>query len=213
MRQPADAPAFGAQAQSPSPIVSRQPRRHLLRLAFPFCALLLAGCISKPPMTFDLDPSVQFGHVRGSRGQLAVYEPTASLPLDSRRVVVRAGAGTIAYLHGAQWASNLPSLVQDRLIGAFEAAHALRAVGRPGLLADRSLNTDIQHFEVDVTRKQAIVEIYARLIAGDGRVITDKMFSATAPAASDHPAAVVAALTQAFAEVLHDIVIWVRPRV
>lgn len=197
----------------PNWLSRRCPSLWALRIALPFCALLLASCTSKPPpMTFDLDPSVQFGHARGRSGQLVVYEPSASLPLESRRIVVRTQGGTIAYLHGAQWASDLPSLVQDRLIGAFETAHVLRAVGRPGLLADRSLNTDIQHFEVDVARKTAVVEIYARLVAADGRVITDKMFSATAPAPSDDPTTIAAALSQAFAKVVHDIVIWAGPR-
>ena len=135
------------------------------------------------------------------------------MPLESQRVVIRTGAGTIAYLHGAQWAADLPSLVQDRLIGGFEAAHILRAVGRPGILADRSLNTDIQHFEVDVTRKEAIVEIYARLVASDGRVVAAKLFSATAPTANDHAATITKALSRAFATVVHDIVIWAALRV
>lgn len=188
-------------------------RRYILRHTFPLCVLLLAACTSNPPTTFDLDPSLPFALARVSRGQLAVYEPTATLPLESQRVVVRTEAGTIAYLHGAQWTADLPSLVQDRLIGGFEAAHVLRAVGRPGLLADRNLHTDIQHFEVDVSRKKAIVEIYARLVAGDGRVVADKLFSATAPTANDHAATITKALSQAFAQVVHDIVIWAAPRV
>lgn len=169
--------------------------------------------MSQPPATFDLDPSVQFPHARHYRGQLAVYEPAATLPLESQRVVVRTGPETIAYLHGAQWSTDLPSLVQDRLIGGFETANVLRAVGRPGLLADRSLQTDIQHFEVDVVHKTALVEIYARLVTGDGRVLADKTFTATAPAANDHAASIVRALNQAFAKVVHDIVIWAAPRV
>ena len=206
------AKAHGFGALRPLPIARQRPQWHLLHLT-PLCALFLAACTSVPPKTFDLDPSVQFTHVRRSRGQLAIYEPTASLPLESQRVLVRTGPGSIAYLHGAQWAADLPSLVQDRLIGGFEAAHILRAVGRPGLLADRNLNTDIQHFEVDVARKQAIVEIYARLVAGNGRVVADKLFSATTPAANDHATTITKALNQAFAEVLHNIVIWAAPRV
>lgn len=186
----------------------------MVPLALPFCLLSMAACTNEPaPMTFDLDPSVPFAHVQNSHGQLAVFEPTATLPLDSRRIVVRTGTGTIAYLHGAQWAANLPSLVQDRLIGGFETAHVLRAVGRPGLVADRNLHTDIQHFEVNVARKQAIVEIYARLVGANGRVITDKTFSATVPAPNDQVPTIAAALSQAFAKVIHDIVIWAAPRV
>lgn len=174
--------------------------------------LSMAGCTSEAPMTFDLDPSVPLAHVQKSYGQLAVYEPTAAPPLASRRIVVRTGADAIAYLHGGQWATNLPVLVQDRLIEAFETAHVLRAVGRPGLVADHSLHTDIQRFEVDVVNKQAIVEIYARLVAGNGRVLKDKLFSATVAAPDDHVPAVAAAISQAFSRVVHDIVIWAATR-
>lgn len=200
-------------AQAPSPLSPAQAPWYLRRLIFPLCALLLTACASNPPTTFDLNPSLQFTHIRSSRGQLAVYEPTASLPLESQRVMVRTGTGTIAYLHGAQWAADLPNLVQDRLIGGFETAHILRAVGRPGLLADRNLHADIQHFEVDVAGKKAIVEIYATLVAGNGRIVAGKLFSATAPAANDHAATITNALSQAFAKVVHDIVIWAAPRV
>jgi cholesterol transport system auxiliary component len=179
-----------------------------------FCLLFLAGCTSEPaPTTFDLDPSVPFAHVKASHSQLAVFEPSAPPPFESRRIVVRTGAGTIAYLHGGQWVADLPTLVQDRLIDGFETAHVLRGVGRPGLVADRSLHTDIQHFEVDIDRKQATVEIYARLVGGNDRVITDRTFSATAAAPDDRVPTIAAALSEAFAKVIHDIVIWTAQRV
>lgn len=173
----------------------------------------LAGCMSDAaPMTFDLDPAVPVAHVQRSRGELAVYEPTAAPPLASRRILVRTGGDAIAYLHGGQWATVLPSLVQDKLIDGFETAHVLRAVGRPGLVANRSLQTDIQRFEADVSQKQAIVEIYARLLTSDGRVIKDKTFSASVPMANDHVPTIAAALSKAFGKVVHDIVIWAAPR-
>jgi cholesterol transport system auxiliary component len=183
-------------------------------LLLPICALFLASCAaSAPPATFDLDPSVPFGPAKSSHGELAVFTPTATLPLDSRRIVVRTGAGTIAYLHGAQWAENLPDLVQERLIGGFAQANVLRAVGRPGIVANRSLHTDIQHFEVDVAHEQATVEIYARLVSADGNIVADKTFSATAAAANDHAPSIAAAISHAFAQVIHDIVIWAAPKV
>ncbi|HEY5226171.1 MAG TPA: ABC-type transport auxiliary lipoprotein family protein, partial [Methylovirgula sp.] len=75
------------------------------------------------------------------------------------------------------------------------------------------LHTDIQHFEVDVAHHQAKVEIYARLVSGDGRIVADKTFSATAATASDQAPNVAAAISNAFAQVIHDIVIWVAPKV
>jgi cholesterol transport system auxiliary component len=182
-------------------------------LAAFFCAIILSGCVTEaPPTTFDLDPSIPVTQNRASRSALVIDEPTTAPALDSRRILVRTGTDSIAYLHGGQWAANLPSLVQDRLIDGFTAAHVMRAVGRPGMVADRSLQTDIQRFEVDVGRKQAIIAIYVRLIAGNGQVVAAKLFSATAPAANDHAPIMAAALSQAFAKVVHEIVIWTAPR-
>jgi cholesterol transport system auxiliary component len=188
-------------------------KKALFRSAMLGCLAVLAACASEaPPATFDLDPALAFDHLRASRRQLAIFEPTTIMPLNSRRILIRTGPDTIAYLHGGQWASELPRLVQDRLIDGFEAAHALRAVGGTGFVADRSLHTDIEHFEVDVSRGEALVEIDAKILGGDGRVVAEKSFSATAPAANDHVPTIIAALREAFAKVVHEIVIWAAPR-
>jgi cholesterol transport system auxiliary component len=170
---------------------------------------LLAGCAgSGPPTTFDLDPTLSLQHVKQSRRQLSIAEPTATQPLSSRRILIRTGADTIAYLHGGQWSTDLPRLVQDRLIDGFESAHVLRAVGGEAFFADRSLHIDIAHFEYDVRHDQAIVEIDAKLSDGHGRVIAEKVFTTSAPGTNDHVPTVAAAINTAFAEAVHEIVIW-----
>jgi cholesterol transport system auxiliary component len=180
----------------------------LAGLPFP----LLAACSSAPLATYDLTPAEGFA-ARAGRGQLAVLLPDATLPADSDRIVVRTNPQSVAYLSGAQWADKLPSLVQSRLIESFQNAHLLRAVGRPGMLADVSLQTSIRRFELDAARSAAIVEISAQIIGPSGRIVGGRIFAANVPAPPSDPAAVASALDAALAKVMREIVIWTAPKI
>lgn len=175
--------------------------------------LALAACGGAPPATFDLSAAHDFAGLHEGRGELAILEPAASLPVASQRIVMRTAPEAVAYLKGAQWADDLPSLIQARLIDSFENAHALRAVGRPGLVANWSLQTEVRRFEADVTSGQAHVEISANLLTASGRIVASKIFSAQTPAPKDDAATVTAALDQALTNVLRQIVLWVAPKV
>ena len=185
-----------------------------IRHAFFIITLLvpLASCSSAPPVTFDLasvDPTSL--SVRHGRGQIVVNEPIASLPIDSVRIVIRTGPEAVAYLKGAQWADQLPRLVQTRLIATFE--NAGRTVGRPGMIADYSLQTEIRHFEADVARNEAIVEISSRLVDSRGRVVASGIFNANSPLIKDDGPSVTAALDHALADAMRKIVAWTATRV
>jgi cholesterol transport system auxiliary component len=174
-------------------------------------SLLLAAC-SAPLATYDLTPADGFA-ARAGRGQLAVLLPDATLPADSDRIVVRTNPQSVAYLSGAQWADKLPTLVQSRLIESFQNAHLLRAVGRPGMLADFSLQTSVRRFELDAARGEAVVEIAAQIIGPSGRIVGGRLFAANVATPSSDPAAVAPALDAALAEVMREIVIWTAPRI
>jgi cholesterol transport system auxiliary component len=189
-------------------------RRRLLLIALaglPFS--LLAACSSAPVATYDLTPAGGSIAARVGRGQLAVLLPDATMPADSDRIVVRTNPQSVAYLSGAQWADKLPSLVQSRLIESFQNAHLLRAVGRPGMLADFTLQTSIRRFELDAARSEAIVEISAQIIGTSGRIIAGRLFAANVAAPSSDPAAVASALDAALAKVMREIVIWTAPKI
>lgn len=173
---------------------------------------LLTACTAPPKAAFDLSPASGFA-ARAPRGQLAVLSPEATLPENSDRIVVRTDAQSIAYLEGAQWADRLPSLVQSRLIETFQNAHLLRAVGRPGMLADFSLATTIRRFELDAPRGEAAVEISAQLTSTSGRIIAGRLFSASIPVPSSESAAVAQALNAALREVMREIVLWAAPKI
>lgn len=173
----------------------------------------LAACSTPPKATFDLNPAGGDNAVRAGRSQLAIWEPNAILPADSDRIVVRTSSEAVAYLTGARWADRLPALVQARLIESFQNARLLRAVGRPGMLADYSLHTIIRRFELDVAQSEAVVEISAQLIEPSGRSRAAKDFSARIAVPSDAPADVAAALDAALGGVMHDMVSWTATKI
>jgi cholesterol transport system auxiliary component len=191
--------------------LARRRRRFPVLLAgLPF--LLLAACSSAPRATYDLTPAEGFA-ARAGRGQLAVLLPDATLPADSDRIVVRTNPQSVAYLSGAQWADKLPSLIQSRLIETFQNARLLRAVGRPGMLADFSLQTSIRRFELDAARSEAVVEISAQIIGPSGRIVDGRIFAANGPVPPGDPAVVASALDTALAKVMREIVIWTAPKI
>lgn len=175
-----------------------------------WCATGLAGCGSPQLASYDL-ASARVGGLRANavRGVLAVNIPHADSSLDTDRILIREGGDRLAYLAGAKWADSLPGLLQSRLIGTFENARQLKAVGRPGKSSDYSLSTDIRKFEVDVTTGEARVELVARIFSDQtGRPLAAKIFSASAPAPSTAGGAAARALDEALGDVLRRIVLW-----
>ena len=177
----------------------------------------LAACSGPPAQTYDLSAlgGPAAGAARG-RGQIVVVEPVASQALDSERIVVRPKPDQIAYLAGAQWADRLPKLVQARLIQTFENTRLLAHVGRPGdrLAADRTLDSELRNFEIDVEAGQAVVEISVKLVnERNGRIADAKIFRAVSPASSANGEAASRALDAALGEAMRAIVAWAAARV
>jgi cholesterol transport system auxiliary component len=172
----------------------------------------LAGCAgSKPPATYDLiAPRAFAGAAKKAPYQLVVHEPTAMSALETNRLMVRPQADQISYYKGVAWSDRLPLLVQARLIESFQNSGAVKSVsstsGKYGLV------TDIRAFQVDVTTGKAAVEIdiFAKLVeTGSGRILATKGFSSRVPARTDAPDDVIAALNQAFTQVVQDTTTWV----
>ncbi len=175
-------------------------------------ALALSACGGgTPPATFDLSAPTE--RVRTSRipGNLLVTPPAAVQVLASDRILVRDGAGGVSYLPGAQWADQLPALVQARLIQAFENASRLGRVSRPGdrVKVDYQLNTELRAFQVDAARGEAVVEISAKAVSeATGRVAHARIFTARAPVGAIDAANATRALDTALGVVLLDMVRW-----
>jgi cholesterol transport system auxiliary component len=183
----------------------------LLCLSLASCAL--AGG-SRPPITYDLVAPRSFaGAAKPAPWQLLVYEPTATSALDTSRLMVRPKAGQVSYYKGIAWSDRLPRLVQTRMIETFQNSGAVKAVSPSS--GQYALAAELRAFQIDVSGGPAAAEIdiFAKLInTSNGRVVATKGFSARVAAKTDSPGDAIAALNQAFTEVLQDTTTWVASR-
>lgn len=198
---------------------SRNFTRAFRRLGAASALAALAGCSTlgggggAPPDIFDLSAPTAFAGVTGrTSAQLLVPVPSAIDALATNRVVVRQPGGQISYFAGTSWSDELPSLVQTKLLRAFENSRRARAVGRPGesLAIDYQVIVDIRSFELDVAGgRQAAVELGVKLLDDrTGRVRAARIFEARVPSASDDPAAAVQAIDRAASQAFTEIVDW-----
>lgn len=133
--------------------------------------------------------------------------------LETDRLMVRPSAEQVSYYKGIAWSDRLPRLVQARMIETFQNSGAVKAVSASA--GQYALATELRAFQIDVSggRAAAEIEIFARLInTSTGKVVATKGFSARVPATSDSPGDAIAALNQAFTEVLQDTTTWVASR-
>jgi cholesterol transport system auxiliary component len=183
----------------------------LLCLSLFGCALASGG---KPPTTYDLVAPRSFaGAAKPAPWQLLVYEPTATSALDTSRLMVRPKADQVSYYKGIAWSDRLPRLVQTRMIETFQNSGAVKAVSPSS--GQYALATELRAFQIDVTsgRAAAEIDIFAKLInTSNGKVVATKGFSSRVAAKTDAPGDAIAALNQAFTEVLQDATTWVASR-
>ncbi|ODS01490.1 hypothetical protein AUC69_06450 [Methyloceanibacter superfactus] len=188
-------------------------------LAAGLICLGLAGCAlaggggGHAPDTYDLVALDFAGSARRAPWQLVVYEPVAVHALETNRLMVRPRADQVSYYKGVAWSDRLPRLVQARMIESFQNSGAVKAVSATS--GQFGLATELRAFQVDVSSGKAAaeVDIFAKLInTSSGRVVATRGFSSRVPATTDNPEDVIAALNQAFTEVLQDITGWVSAR-
>jgi len=168
-----------------------------------------------PAQSYDLTAPRAFPpHDTAPTWQLAVAEPTSLIVFDSQKLVQRTASGARVAMQGsAQWVDTLPKLLQAKLIQTLENATTLTSIARASdsTSADRQLLVDIRNFEfIDSDRPSATVELAARIIGDDNRVLGARVFSADAPAQSKDADAAAAALDHAFGKVATDMTNWVR---
>lgn len=170
------------------------------------------GAAKQGPTIYDLAAATSFPPTEKTiKAQLVVPDPSALILFDSQKILIRSDAGTYANIDNAQWADNLPKLIQARLVQSFENAHQLGAVSRPleQLTAEYRLELTIQSFQIaDGPSPSAVVGLTARLVSDKGAIAASRVFSASIAAKSAAAPDAVAALNQAFSQVAGEIVAW-----
>lgn len=166
-----------------------------------------------PPPAYDLvAPKNLAPLAKPVRGQLAVREPTAPILFDSQNILARGKNGSTAPLTGGRWSDNLTKLLQARIIQTFENANLAGAVDRQAdeVKADYRLTTEIRSFQLTTAGAPVgDVELSAKILGDDGKIVAAKIFHASAPAEGIDAAAAAAALNEAFRQIAADLVTWV----
>ena len=181
------------------------------RAAAATLALTLAACASAPSTVYDLT-AARPSAARPIGAQIRVGQPSATLDLDSDRILVRNGIA-LSLLPGGRWPQQLPTLFQARLVETFQNAGLARSIAGSAATAAYELSLDIRAFELDATTSEAHVEVVAKIVAlTSGRILDVAIFSSRAPAPSTGAASVVASLDEASADVMSQIVRFVARR-
>ena len=175
---------------------------------------LLAGCslipnVSQPLILYTLKPKLTPQNLSKVSWQLVVAEPAAERDIDTSRIALTRTPNVIEYYAEGNWTDTAPSLVQAKLIEAFEATNAIVAVGRDaaGLKPDYILQSDLRDFQVEYPGGAAPAVAHVRLISKlvqmpDRRIVRSVAAEATAPASGKDLPAIVAAFETALGQVL-----------
>ena len=170
------------------------------------------GAPKQGPAIYDLAAATAFPQIQKTiKAHLIVPDPSAIILFDTQKILIRSGTGTYTNVNAAQWADNLPKLLQARMVQSFENAHQLSAVSRPleQLTAEYRLELTIRSFQITLEPSpNALVDVTARLVSDKGAVAGARMFTASIPTKSVEAADAVAALNQAFSQVAGEIVVW-----
>lgn len=193
-------------------------RRSLFGLAF----MATAGCsilpdVNEPVPLYNLMAPIRFD-VAGSPidRHLSVGLPVASADLDSARIALSRQPGIIEYFGNGQWADHAPSLLQARLIEAFEIHGAIAAVDRDtaGISPDVTLHLELRDFQVEYEPESGRPVGHVRMAAKlfqlpQRRMIHFQQVDQRVPAGEGSLRAVTYALDQAASLALADIVLGV----
>jgi len=180
-------------------------------------ALALAGCVNfggKPPanlLTLTAAAAPQAGAPQPvpAGAAVTVLAPRMPQTLNAQRVAVRSGPNSVAYLKDALWVDTPNRLFRDLLADTIAAR-----TGRPvldirqySLSPGMRLNGTLDRFELDAGSDQAVV-VYDAVLAR-GADVEIRRFEARAPAASERPASVAAALNVAANQVAAEVADWI----
>ncbi|HXT07396.1 MAG TPA: ABC-type transport auxiliary lipoprotein family protein [Roseiarcus sp.] len=163
-----------------------------------------------PPQFLSLRAPTDFPAIAPPAEQVAVAEVSAPVAFQTQKIMSRAGRDSPIALGEAQWTDATPKLLQIKLVEAFENAHLGGAVSRAfdSGQADLQLMLDLRRFEVDLFDHKAVVDLSARLVGKDGKVVAAKLFHGEAPATVADGEAAADALSRAFDGAAKEIVEW-----
>jgi len=163
-----------------------------------------------PPQFLTLRAPTDFPAIAPPAGQVAVADVSAPVAFQTQKIMSRASADGPIVLGEAQWSDVTPKIVQIKLVEGFENAHLGGSVSRlfDSGQPDFQLMLDLRRFEVDLFAKKAVVDLSARLVGKDGKVIAAKLFHGEAPCSAGDGEKAADGLSEAFDAAAKAIVEW-----
>lgn len=181
-------------------------------------AISALNSAAQPLDTYDLLPANGSQDGRRTSRTMLVARPEASAAIATDRIMVKPDAASITYLPDARWSDELPLVIQSLLIRSISGTGRIGYVGRSdgGPVPDTALLVRIDAFNVNV-RPDGSFYVAADLTLTtlndrDQRVTAMQGFSATAPVASDQPAAIVVAFQGVLDGLLPQMADWAVQR-
>lgn len=169
------------------------------------------GARGTPAASHTLTAPREFPAASRKRAQVVVPEPSALLVVDTQKILILPREADTNALARAQWADNIPKLIQAKVIEAFENSNYVDAVSKPidGLAIDYQLLLDVRSFQIDGAGEPAAkVEVGAKVLNTSGKIIGTRTFARTEVAQAGDPRGAVAAMDKAFGAVVTELVVW-----
>jgi len=148
-----------------------------------------------------------------TQGSIAVPEPESLIAFNTNKLVVIGAPPADLNLDQAQWADNVPALVQAKVIETLGNSGCFKSATSPldDLDFDYKLALGIRDFSIAPSPEPtASVALSASLIAGADGIAATRVFKATVPLETVNSADAVAASDAAFGKVLRELVPWVE---
>ena len=200
------------------------PTKPLTRKLTPILMVALAtlglsACISVLPKTAGPSPRYAISSVTPRNvptdpvaWSLVVADPTSSQLFNTVKVPVMSAKNQFQFLAGSEWVDRVPVLLQRAVVRTFENTDLITNVGdlssQP--ISDYTLRTDIRSFHADLTGVTPVVtiQVFARFVNDDGRVLASRNFSVREETASDSVDDLMPAFNVAADRILEDLVAW-----
>jgi cholesterol transport system auxiliary component len=193
--------------------------RHLPIVAALALVAPLSGCISfgeKPPaqlMSLSSDAKLTGGdtHVATDKQAISVAVPVSVSALRNQRIAVLTGGTAYAYLPKALWSDVPAALLRNVLAETIEAktGRFVPDQRNANITPDTRLGGTLVAFQLIGGEGKVQVIFDATLAKSGSEEIRTRRFEATAPAGSEKPDAVTAALNRAANQVATDVAGWI----
>lgn len=177
---------------------------------------LLASCTilpkAEPQTRYALPASTLQAQAQTQTGVLFIAVPQANKLLSSNLVLVQPEYTELQAYKGVLWADNLPTLLRERLITAFNDVGLFQAIsGDAALRSDLSLETYIQRFQVQLDSAQPViqVDVDAKIVdSNTATILRSKRFSIRRPATSTKALDLITTFGQATDQLSIDVINW-----